>query len=157
MIAALLACVAAITASTPAIAATSTGSCWEPATEPITATVTWSEAPTTGTCRYRFDYLSAFEWVQLSTPDWNNVYVPVTSSTDPAAFEYAGRAWTLMSSASNGPVCGAAGACGGGVAVPDNCNGLTEADWSAYYDYVYFTGVYTGDPAKLEILMNCEV
>ena len=112
---------------------------------------------TTGTCRYQFDYLSAFEWVQLSTPDWNTVYVPVTSSTDPTAFEYAGRAWTLMSSAPNGPVCAAAGACGGGVAVPDSCDGLTDADWSAYYDYLYFTGVYTGDPAKLEILMNCEV
>jgi hypothetical protein len=157
----LTACVALLIAAGQSAAADSTSSpsCWRPASEPVTATVTWSEAPATGACTYDFEYLSAFDWVLLSTPDWYYVYAPVNVNTDPTAFDYAGRAWTLMSSASNGPVCAAGSVCGGVDAPlgapPGNCDELTDADWSALTDYLYITGVYAGDPDKLELLMAC--
>jgi hypothetical protein len=145
----------AVAAPANATSTTDSGTCWQPASEPATATVTWSEVAATGPCTYHFEYLSAFDWVQLSTPDWYYVYVPVATDTDPPAFEYAGRAWTQMSSAPNGPVCGAGDACGGVPLYPDNCDGLTDADWQAWNDYLYITGIYSGDPAKFDLLAAC--
>jgi hypothetical protein len=102
---------------TPTATATPTGTpttetCWAPASEPVGPETTWSASETTGSCNYRFDYLSSLGWVMFSTDAWIWIYEPADDAGDPIAFSFADEQWTLYISEPNGTACGQGGACG---------------------------------------------